>query len=64
MRFIGNQPIPEHVNPPEDLTAPEPVQEERKPPNKETAQAATNQPDGRKRRGRPSTKKQGDRQAA
>jgi hypothetical protein len=63
MRFIGNQPIPEHVNPPEDLTQPEEIRD-----NHKEQEIAREQPEraenGRKRRGRVSVEKPRNREAA
>ena len=64
MRFIGNHPIPEHVNPPEDFTALDGdlVGKE----EKASTEAATNveefQP--KRKRGRPRTRKPDNSQAA
>jgi hypothetical protein len=63
MRFIGNQPIPEHVNPPEDFILTDQVQDDRKE-SAETTESTQN-PTTRRRRGKPGVSKPaGNREAA
>ena len=63
MRFIGNQPIPEHVNPPEDFVLTDQVQDDRKE-SAETTESTQN-PTTRRRRGKQGiSKPAGNREAA
>jgi hypothetical protein len=62
MRFIGNHPIPEHVNPPEEAIAPE-EKREQQPQPEASAESPQNVRSIRQRR-RKTTAKPGDRQAA
>ena len=63
MRFIGNHPIPEHVNPPEDVSLTDQAPEDAK--EAEKIAEGTQSPSTRRRRGRPSIPKpSGNREAA
>ena len=62
MRFIGNHPIPEHVNPPEDTTASEERRVDHPQDSEQGGEQLENVRTVSQRRRRAT--KQGDRQAA
>jgi hypothetical protein len=63
MRFIGNHPIPEHVNPPEDVSgAKDNAVEDRG--SQATASAADPEAAQRRKRGRPRLQKNPEGKAA
>ena len=63
MRFIGNQPIPEHVNPPEDVVFIQQVQDDKKE-SADTAESTQRLSTPRRRGKRSGSKPAGNREAA